>query len=369
MIAPKNSFVEIRALKAEELYKDQGFFSNKVLICRDIANIKKALPDLISLITLGRTSRQVSVRSNYGNSTQNVTAKYPAALIGIESVEKASLIRDPSFIRIPVFDDHISTSLYTDGFHERSGPDSEITTRSIAAMFERLRHKRVNISYLRKLLRNVIGQQPTHFRQKMRIIHDSIALCAIINDPPVVTANELFLKNIGIDGPVTSVEDVNANTIDYYIASNLINGVIGIGSEQILPDQMKVFNAVKKINFGKITQAAIDQNNLSLKLSLLPRFTEYWAYEHEILKVLNSSKQAYVSFPEIDKNLKLLKKLNKIGSKKGSATYGIGYFILTPEIDTYLRIPELSEIFPVERHTSVKSIFNPITGDVEKICM
>ena len=67
-IAPKDSFDEVRDLKAEQLYADPKLFRAKTLICDDITSIKKALPDLINLVTQGRADSSGESKSKFGNA-------------------------------------------------------------------------------------------------------------------------------------------------------------------------------------------------------------------------------------------------------------------------------------------------------------
>ncbi|HHP7236629.1 MAG TPA: hypothetical protein ACFCUC_18510, partial [Desulfobacterales bacterium] len=101
-IAPRDSFAEVRDLKPEQLYASKDFFRNKALICEDVASIKKALPDLLGLITQGRAARQCDFKSKFGGGIQSFTAEYKVAFIGVENSDAESLIDHPSVIKVPV---------------------------------------------------------------------------------------------------------------------------------------------------------------------------------------------------------------------------------------------------------------------------
>ena len=94
--------------------------------------------------------------------------------------------------------------------------------------------------------------------------------------------------------PVLS-DTLNANLADYYIAKILLDDLFDIGGQSFTDKQVRVFEVIKGINFGKLLGAVIDQDDTIEKLALLPRFPQYWAYMHEIMKGVNKGRSEFMS--------------------------------------------------------------------------
>lgn len=383
-IVPDNLFHEVYELKSEELYKDQEFFRDKVIICHDIVASKKVIPDLIKIFTQGHSTRQVSFNSKFGTAIKNVIAKNPKALIGVETTDRESILNHPSIIKVPVGINSCHNESDTPIFPNAADSINNIASRTVATIFERLRNRHVSIPYLNQIVRIVAKQKPENFREKVDIIRKVISLCSIINDPPRPTQLEAFAKYIGVKaddiertmvkerdsrGLLQSFENsiFEANKVDYYLATMLLDGVIGLTKDSYTGAQIKVFEAVKVINFNKLNEAAINQNDVLEKLLLLPRFPKYWAYMHEIMKSLNKSNHFSMTIPNIETAIAKLIKLNMLRAKKGEPTNGNGYFILVPELKSLLKLPKRLKIYKnVDEKQSTK-LLNPLTKTVEEL--
>jgi hypothetical protein len=250
-IAPKGSFQEIRDLKSEHLYASQDFFRNKALICEDVASIKKALPDLLSLITQGRAARQCEFKSRFGGGIQGFSAEYKVAFIGVENSNAESLINHPSVIKVPVCGGG-HTQIYSESgqLSESGNYTKKIGGRCIATQFERLAPRRVSIPYFDGIVSVVMDEKPSHLKMKLSVIKKTINLCAIIHDPPEMSGVEMFLRTIGIvpsgpqklecetkalEGYLPVLSDIlNANIADYYIAKILLNDLLDVGNQSLL---------------------------------------------------------------------------------------------------------------------------------------
>ena len=383
-IAPRASFREVRDLKAEHLYASQDFFRNKALICEDVASIKKALPDLLNLITQGRAARQCEFKSRFGSGIQSFSAEYKVAFIGVENSNAESLINHPSVIKVPVCGGG-HTQIYSESgqLSESGNYTKKIGGRCIATQFERLAPRRVSIPYFDGIVSVVMDEKPSHLKMKLSVIKKTIDLCAIIHDPPEMSGVEMFLRTIGIvpsgpqklecetkalEGYLPVLSDIlNANIADYYIAKILLNDLLDVGNQSFTNKQVKVFEVIKTINYGKLLVAAINQDDTIEKLALLLRFPQYWAYMHEIMKGLNKGRSEFMSGSDIEDIIRSLKKHKKVGAKKSQATGDHGYYTLVPKIDGRLKLPSVSKIKESHYSQNLVKVLNPITGEIEKI--
>ena len=232
-------------------------------------------------------------------------------------------------------------------------------------------------------MRAVVQQKPKHLGSKLELIRKVISVCTIINNPPLITKTELLSKMIVVEQEdlqqkldeknnrdvkyLSTVNIIEANKVDYYISAAILDGTIGITSDSFTDVQVKVFEAVRKINFNKLRSAAINQNNNLEKLSMLPRFPGYWAYMHELLKILNNQNSFSMPVPDIGNVLKQLKKYKKLGIRKGDSDKGNGCFILVPKINSFLKMPALPNNPDSQDQGQVIKVINPVTGVIEEL--
>jgi hypothetical protein len=376
-IIPQDAICEVHGLKSEQLYKDQMFFRNKTLVCTDTKLLKKAIPDIRNLVVFGETTRQDELKGKFGTRTETVTAAYPLALVGMENSNELSLINHPSIIRVPGFPHGLS------GIPGFEGDGNVIETKTIAKMFERMSSANVMVPFLDEVLTTILDQRVESVREKFGVIKKLINLCAILGNAPVFTRAEAIGNYIGVDmkdfkhllasagtgGNLLpgNVERIQAGKEDYYLATLLLANLIGIGSECFSFSEMQLFKIIKEINLIKASVSCEANSNLLKKITGFPRIPDRWAYMHEIMERLNSGSGSFVSEPGIRKYLTKLKKKEVIASKRNGSDKGDGYYILVPEINSYLKLPSPSEIDHPDFHDEPMEILNPITKEVETI--
>ena len=173
-------------------------------------------------------------------------------------------------------------------------------------------------------------------------------------------------KNMNAKLP-TIANIIKSSKVDYYVSAKTLDGVIGVTSDSFTDDQVKVFDAVRRINFHKLKGAAINQNSYLEKLSMLPRFPAYWAYMHELLKSLNEPNRFIMSVPDIEKVLNQLKRHKKLGIKKGDPDKGNGFFILVPKINSHIKMPDVADVMDPNNQGQVVKVLNPLTGLAEEL--
>jgi hypothetical protein len=375
MIAPSNSIHEVQELKAEQLYTDQEFYRGRVVISYDTSAVVKAMPDLVNLLIMGRATRQADFKSKLGTGMKTFEAQYRMAFVGIEnSAGGKPVITHPSIIRIPVSGDSCSKNLTPSLAYDLPNDRYEEEIRCIATMFERLSPRSVSIPYLAQLLTFIQAQRPENLPDKVNIVKKIISLSSIMADPPQSSDLELFRSYIKVGmshsarpSGLTKAEGLKAGKLDYHQTSLLLDDVLSIGSKSFTRMETRIFDAVKLINFQKAGMAMLPQNSIIYKLTVLPRTPEWWAYMHDIMGTLNKSATVFISGPEIETVLGKLKTMKVIGEKRGESSKGEGFFILVPQIDSYLRLPDIKQI----KHPSFDGppirIMNPVTGLIEEI--
>jgi len=375
-LAPRESFREVQELKYEQLYNDKKYFEDRVIICQDTSGVKKAMPDLLMLLTQGYATRQENYKSKLGVGIQEHTIQYPIGFIGIEPIDGKSFLDHPSIIKIPMANANcFNGQMMPIVFHDRFQKEHQgkfIEARRIAKTFERLRYRVVNIQCINQAFFHIIKQQPISLREKIDVISKVFSIITIMNHPRKVTPDEVYgsfieakIENINMAPKI--LDALTATKAEYFITKTLLNDVITVRNESVTADEIKIFEAIKKINFGKLQSALIDQNNIRGKLWLLIDNDIYWAKKEEIYKQVNNTTIDILSLPAVEKGLQSLNKMNFIATKRIEKSRQYGYYIVVPKANGSINFPHPSQIIdPIFKDQSVE-VVNPLTGDIETI--
>ena len=375
-IAPKKSYREVQQLKYEELYMDREYFEEKVIICQDLSGLKKAMPDFLMLLTQGFATRQENYKSKLGSGIKERMIKYPIGFIGIEPVNRETILNHPSIIRVPVgntdcFKNMNLCSVVNDRT-QNGNTDMRIETRRIATIFERLAYKKVDIPYYQQFFSHVLKQKPSNLLEKFKVIHKLISIISIINNPQPLTTAEMYAKLINVDfkdmKKMSETEIViTATKVEYYLTKLLLDDVIPVKINSLTTSQIRVFEAVKAINFGKLRSTFINQNSVREKLWTVLKSSRFWAKKEEIFEQVNKTSSEIVTFPVIDKELSSIKKMGLVETQRLEKSYKYGYYIVVPEANGSINLPNPSQIIdPLLCNQRVK-VKNPLTGEIDII--
>lgn len=372
-IAPKESFREVQELKYEQLYNDKKYFEDKVIICQDTSGVKKAMPDLLMLLTQGYATRQENYKSRLGSGIQEGKIQYSLGFIGIELVDSNSYFDHPSIIKISVGNaDRPNGQMMPIVFckrYQEEDPKIHIECRRIGKVFERMRYQKVDTRYLNQTYNHIRNQQPVCFWEKINVIIKVLSLITIMNHPDEITPEELISSFINYKNTnmVEPSETLTATEAEYFITTTLLNEVITIKNDWLTVDEFKVFEAVKSINFGKLRSALTPNNNTSYKLWLLINNSIFWAKKDEIFKQVNETSKNIMALPVIEKALQSLIKMSFISAKRIDGSREYGYFIVVPEANGKIKLPHPSMITnQIHKNQSVQ-VVNPLTGGIENI--
>jgi len=375
-IAPRESFREVQELKYEQLYNDKKYFNSKVIVCQETSGLKKAMPDLLMLLTQGYATRQENYKSKLGAGIKEHTIQYPLGFIGIEPIDSKSFFDNPSIIKISMdnaacFNAQMLPIVFHDRFQKQHS-EARIEIRRIAKIFERLKYQEVDKQCINRVFSHIIKQKPSSPREKINVIRNLLSLITIMNHPRKVTPTEIVSSYLdvnleSINGKSKTLQTITATKAEYFITKTLLNDVITVKNESLTVDEIKIFEAVKKINFGKLQTALIDQDNISKKLWLLINNSTYWAKKEEIFKQLNNNSIDILSLLVIEKGLYSLNKMEFIAAKRIEKSRNYGYYIIVPEANGSIKLPHPSQISdPVFKSQSIK-VMNPLTGEIVTI--
>ena len=382
-ILPNDVICDGRDLKWEQLYRDQGFLKNKVIVCDDAKSLKKCMPDINDLIVFGKTTRQVQLGGKFGVITQTITAEYPTSLVCIENADNGPLISHPSIIRVPVSSDLFNESHTSDDNFDLTGNGNLIDSKVISKMFDRIPKTGVSVPFFNDILAWILKQRIENLRTRMEVIRKVIQVCATLANPPQFNNNEIIAKYIGIDmeqlmescahngvGRQTLpgwTRTIQAGREDYYVAKALLDNIVSSGSEMFTITELRLFKTVRKINIMKCGESMEGKTSIIKKIIGFPRIPDRWAHMHDIMNELKKESAPFMPEPHITKCLGKLKKRGVIDSKKGDSNKGEGYYILVPEIHSYVELPKLPDLGHPDLQGAPTKIVNPITGEIEVI--
>ena len=142
----------------------------------------------------------------------------------------------------------------------------------------------------------------------------------------------------------------------------LLKDTIPLKNEHYTPNQITVFEAVKRINVGKLSGSTIDKGNEIQVLMTLHKSSNYWAKIGDIFGRVNEGKKR-LSIPKIEKELNKLAKLEIITKKKLQQTSDYGYYINYTSIGKNITFLDPSEINDPIFNMKPVQVVNPLTGN------
>ena len=373
-ITPKRLFIEVQQLSSNQLYRNQGNFMNKPIICPSSKGCKDAVQDLGNLISTGKSYRQELYKSNFGDEYKEVCIQGSIGFIGVEIGDEKFDLNDPSILRITLSADESQTELTVPksrAFQQNHGERSAETLR-IRRQFERLSHRKVYIPYEEQISSNFKKQLVEKNEIKFKSVRNLLSLLSITSNPPPFTEEEACRYCIGqnpdeIYPVVISGPAFTANKVDYDQMAQLLKGVIPIRDEHYTRIQIIIFEAVKMINLGKLKGSTVDQGDKIQVLVTLYKGSAYWAKMGDIFEGANSRGGKLISMQVIDRELNKLHRLGIIAKRKFPKTSDFGYYINDTSIGKHITFQKPSEIDDPKFNKASVNVVNPLTGEVEII--
>jgi hypothetical protein len=369
-IAPNGTFMEVQELSWEQLYENPDKFRGKAIICTNAKGCKKAMPDIQDLILSGKSARQVPYKNSMGKSFERHHIKYPVGFIGVETADEKNILDHPAILKIPLSSNEGSASYAVssyDAFEQPSEKDSR-ETHGIQKIFGRLRPCKVQVSFKDQISSDLLRQKPNDLLIKLNSVQIILSLLSIINNPSLITPEELLDGFIGVNSskphPIKTIE---ATKVEYAIMALLLKGVLPIKEKQFTPVQIIIFEAVKAINIGKLTASTVDKEDKIQVLSILYKGSAYWAKSVEIFEKANRKGGKLIPMQVIDRELNKLDKLGIITKKKFPLSSDFGYFINDTSIGGHITFQNPSEINDPKFNMAPVKVMNPLTGNIETI--
>jgi hypothetical protein len=291
----------------------------------------------------------------------------------------------PSIIRLPI---RANTS--PDGskllLQMESGSHQPVSVFRIRKTFERLKRRPVVIPFADKLFQSLPDNGDNHVDTKMTVLSNMISLCSIINKPDPVTMEELGGYLYGtdektvrnwliqtkkldmiVDTESTSEAPLTATKVDYYMAKLLLDGLLTTGSHYLTERQIRIFEAICRLNMEKLKEAMLKKDDDIKILSTISQSHGYWAKREKIYEVVNNDGGQYLSLSTVNNELIELMKMGIIDRSKPPQSRHFGYYVMTLNVGGAIPLPPPSDIEDPFYKGKPVEIINPLTGQVEKI--
>ncbi len=367
-MVPPESYWEVQDIKTENLYSKERYYSHRTLIIRDVNSFKKATPDLMSLLTLGYAERQETYTSKLGGGVKNYRINYPLAFIGIEVPDGPKYPFHPSFIKVDIMKNNHSDRMSEFGNMDPERYKISINCGIVKVVLERLSKSPVSIPYQRQYYERLIRYQTKDLMAKKSVVDKIIRICSILNRPPKWTDEELMQRVVSNKAVPIHNHDMHTSTkADYYFAYLLINNIFPIDKTHYNPEQRKLIDMVKYINYSKLQTATISKMTDTKALLLLHEYPIYWAKLEEIFEEINRGKQIISSYTEVEHQLNILSKGKIISKRKIENKRSYGYFLNVMDINNTISLPYPSEILDTIYGEKKAKVIDPISNNVVEI--
>jgi hypothetical protein len=385
-LAPANSFIEFQKMKPEQLFINGGApFRNKCIVSSDPAGFSKVMSDFEMMLTRGHTVRQEIRNRKYDVSIEEFQAKWPISFIGLAPPVKREHEWHPSIIQMPIKSSDVIPVMSGNGLP--SHPGYSLSVQKVKKTFERLKPRPVVIPFIDQVLTVLINSGTAHVDCKMDQMVKIISLCAIINNPPPVTIEELgsyvydtdiqavrqFLAGSGRISPGDigndSSSEITADRKDFYLAHLLLDGVIRADNTYMTERQLRVYDAVRTYNLGrlKLTVDPVDRDNEAESLARIAKSSGCWADVNRIFELMNNGSEPILAMATIYKDLMELLKNGILGRAKPPKTNHYGYFVMRLNMDQSMVLPEPSKLKISGMDEGALDIINPLTALSETI--
>jgi len=384
MMAPENAYKECGQFKYEELFGDNSSISGKALIGLEPSAFTKTWMHLEKMLTMGATTHTEVIKSKYNTFTHSHRAESLVSVIGVMPDLKDKTYSHPVVLKLPVQVDEYPLSNFSI-LQDDKTPNvyMEVALARIRETLARLQPMAVDIPYADVLLNAIKAANPADPERKMEMILKTLAICCIINNPSPVNQDEIIARIYNIDiqklrlikAKASSATNQNqpdvphvlkATKVDYFYVWLLLDDMLPVKQISLSDRQIKIFEAVKRINMGKLGNSFTEQNIVK-QLSQISTSSAYWVKRENIFEALNNNGSEDISPSTIYNELQHLIKEGIVAEGKYPKSTQKGFYIITSEAGKNIRLPHPSTIIDSVYQGQKVKVVNPLTGNIEEI--
>jgi hypothetical protein len=384
MMAPEDAYKECGQFKHEELFGDNSSISGKALIGLEPAAFTKTWMHLEKMLTMGATTHTEVIKSKYNTFTHSHRAESLVSVIGVIPDLKDKTFNHPVVLKLHVHVDEYPLSNFSI-LQDNKQPDvlMEVAMARLRETLARLQPMTVDIPYADVLQNAIKSANPSDPERKMEMILKTLAVCSIINNPSPVNQDEIIARIYNIDiqklrlikanassatnqNQTAAPQALKATKVDYFYVWLLLDDMLPVKQISLSDRQIKIFEAVKRINMGKLGNS-FTENNIVKQLSQISTSSAYWVKRENIFEALNNKGSEDISPSTIYNELQHLIKEGIIAEGKYPKSTQKGFYIITSEAGKNIRLPHPSTIIDSVYQGQKVKVANPLTGNIEEI--
>lgn len=384
ILAPEETYKECGQLNIAELFCSAEGLNGKAIISLEPSGFIKTWKHLEKMLNIGYSMHTEVIKSSYNTFTHSNRTDSLVSIVGIITGMIDRNYNNPIVLKVPLHVDEYPLSQLLcqcqDGI--QSDLSTEVATVRLRETLARLRPMKVDIPFSTLLFTAIKVSNAAYPERKLEMLLKVISICCIINNADQVTREEIIARIYKIDIRKLNrlqtsslmkhqldpekLPVLTATKIDYYHAWLLMNEMIPIQEISLSDRQIKVFEVIKKINFGKLNNS-FSENNVIKQLSQISTSSTYWARREKIFEEFNKNGHEEASQSTIYIELQHLIKEGLIAEDKYPKSTSKGYYVATFEAGKNIKLPHPSEIIDDEFKGEKLQVINPLTGQEENI--
>jgi len=147
----------------------------------------------------------------------------------------------------------------------------------------------------------------------------------------------------------------------------LLDGLLATENTYQTDRQLRIFEAVKRINMGKLTPAFLEKEDDTSIVSNISQHSGYWARREKVFEEVNKDGAKALSLSIVNNELVELMDMGLVDRSKPAKSRHFGYYVMTLDLGKVINLPNPSDINDPLYKGEMVEVINPLTGQAEKI--
>jgi len=372
----------------DTLIRKKNYLEGKVIIGTDSSGFRRDASSLNSLLEDQRLFEHQTGSSEFEDISKQIQVKGPISCILITTDSGQKVLTYPASLKLILTPD---PQVQKSKFKQMASPKTEIASLEfdlisggVKQSLERMEPFQVEIPYAEYLSDFLFDSKIPHADQIMESSLRMISIITILHYRLRVTLGELYATLCGIDPakirrymelksginapiPTSSQKStLTATKFEYFVFSVLMDGTIQSGEHLLNDRQLRVYEAIKRRNIGRMTDVSfLDCTNDSERLVLIGRSVDCWNDVEQIHGEVNKGGGEFISRSTLNSVFEQLREKGIIDRQKSKKKYV--YAVTTLSVGSYIKLPHPREIDAPVYHKEPIQAFNPLTGEIETI--
>lgn len=391
-MVPPDRILQLQHISPELIYHRDEPLKRRCILTRNSKSLSKMACHLDPLLGDGRTVMQHPYRDKYGSSIQKLQAMGPVSCMLLMGNIVECPLHHPFILKIRARTGQDNRALIPyrgDASCDRDLIDVDLATVRFILGFAL--PQRVDVPFAHDLS-NRLTPHDSHTDLKLdEVILRMVRTFAILNNLKAPSNIDMQARLLNVDADklakrqfqgsdslvnklvtsggadYTRQGDLTATKIDYYVFWVLANGLIDLGDGQLTDIQLRVYEAVRKINLQRVEITFSDTSNNSEALISISHSPIAWVKREAILREVNAQGQEEISMSTLMRELGQLADAGHIEKHRQEGDRHGYYHVMTMSVGRPLELPHPSKIVDPIYMGNTLEVVNPLTGALEHI--